>query len=470
MANTQVFCQLKATTQTGRLFFKKEAPQNIKKTGPAIIVKEPLLGNNKIIQSQDKNLAVRVEVIDESEIGEVLFNGKKAAKISASEYYYNVILEEGLNIISVTAKDKNNTNLKTTFSVNYLSDAAGPVVKITEPAVSRGIKIVRKNDIIKIRGIAEDESGVKEVLVNNRTADLSPLGEFSIDMALEPGENKFTVRSVDNRLNFSVDTFTVTRRTEDLINAGKYVALVIGINSYQGYWTKLNSAVNDASEVGKVLKEEYLFNDVISLLDKDATRRNIIQKLEWLTSNITKDDNVLIFYAGHGQFNKSLNKGYWVPVDATTNSTADYISNNDIKTFLAALPSKHTLLITDACFAGDIFRGQKSESIQMDPNNMDKYFKEVYRKSSRLAITSGGVEEVADEWKDGHSIFTYYLLKSLRENQSTYFDANQLFNDFRIAVSNNSEQTPMLQAVRDTGDEGGSFIFIKKPDSTGKTK
>ncbi len=63
---------------------------------------------------------------------------------------------------------------------------------------------------------------------------------------------------------------------------------------------------------------------------------------------------------------------------------------------------------------------------------------------------------------DNHSIFTYYLIKALKENDKKYFDANQLFNEFRIAVTNNSEQTPMLQVIRDTNDEGGQFIFIRK--------
>jgi uncharacterized caspase-like protein len=198
------------------------------------------------------------------------------------------------------------------------------------------------------------------------------------------------------------------------------------------------------------------------MLDKEATRRNIIEKFEWLTQNITPDDNLLVFYAGHGQYNKALNKGYWVPVDAKTNSVADYISNNDVKTFLGGIPSKHTLLITDACFSGDIFRGPNTETIPFDPNDMTKYYREVYRKQSRLALTSGGVEEVMDAGKENHSIFTYYFLKALKDNDKKYLDASQLFNEFRMAVTNNSEQTPMLQVVRDTNDEGGMFIFIKR--------
>ncbi len=157
-----------------------------------------------------------------------------------------------------------------------------------------------------------------------------------------------------------------------------------------------------------------------------------------------------------------LNKGYWVPVDAQSNSTADYISNNDIKTFIGGIPSKHTLLITDACFAGDIFRGSRTESIPFDPSDMTKYYREVYSKSSRLALTSGSLEQVADDGKENHSIFTYYLLKALESNNKKYLDASQLFNEFRMAVTNNSDQTPQLQVVRDTNDEGGQFIFIKK--------
>jgi uncharacterized caspase-like protein len=281
-------------------------------------------------------------------------------------------------------------------------------------------------------------------------------------MYLNIGDNKIVVKAVDKKLNTTIDTFTVLRLPRDIITPGKYIGIVIGINSYTGYWPKLKNAVNDAEGMAYVLKKYYLFDTVYSILDKDATRRNIIQKFEWLTKYLSKNDNLLIFYAGHGQFNKELNKGFWVPVDAASNSIADFISNNDVKTFLSGIPSKHTLLITDACFAGDIFRGKPTESVAFDPNNMEKYYQEVYRKQSRLALTSGGIEEVSDAGKDQHSIFTYYLIKALQENSKKYLDANQLFNEFRIAVSNNSEQTPMLQVVRDTDDEGGQFIFIKK--------
>ena len=235
--------------------------------------------------------------------------------------------------------------------------------------------------------------------------------------------------------------------------------MIIGIDDYNGVWTPLKNAVNDAKAVEGLISSEYNFDEIIPLYNEEATRKKIIQKFEQLAAKVTKDDNVMIFYSGHGEFKQQLNKGYWVPVDAASRSTADYISNSDIQTYLNGIPSKHTLLVTDACFSGDIFRGRTNE---LPFEDSEKYYKEVYKRISRAALTSGGVEPVTDGGREGHSVFTYYLLKALRENNAKYFTAGQGFNAINIPVTNNSEQTPVFQPIKNTGDEGGQFIFVKK--------
>ncbi|HVO73889.1 MAG TPA: caspase family protein [Ignavibacteriaceae bacterium] len=457
------FSQVTGTTKTGSLLKKKVVVQPVEeKLPPKIVLLEPLLGTDTEIKSNDATIKIKGSIMGQAEIKEFTINGIKKVLIQGNGFSDEIKLKTGKNEIVIKALDANNLAAELHFTVIKEKDKSGPEITILEPAVSRGIKIIRKSEVTKVRGKAVDPNGVVKVTINQQEAELSDDGEFSLDMYLKVGDNKIVVEALDGNLNSSMETFYITRKLEDLITAGKYIGLVIGIDSYEGYWPELENAVNDAEGIAEVLKENYHFDTVYTILDKEATRRNIIQKFEWLTRNVTKDDNLLIFYAGHGQFNKALNKGYWVPVDANENSIADYISNNDVKTFIGGIPSKHTLLITDACFSGDIFRGPRTESIQFDPNNMERYYKEVYRKLSRVALTSGGLEEVADEGKDDHSVFTYYLIKALKENKLKYMDANQLFNEFRIAVTNNSEQTPMLQVIRDTDDEGGQFVFIKK--------
>ena len=220
---------------------------------------------------------------------------------------------------------------------------------------------------------------------------------------------------------------------------GNYYALIIGIDNYKGIWTKLKNAVSDAKAVEALLKSKYKLDVCKTLYNEAATRTTIISELEWLQNNAKPNDNVLIYYSGHGEYKKENEKGYWVPVDAATNSVAGYISNNDLQSFLTGIKSTHTLLISDACFSGDVMRGN---TISTPFEDSEKYYNIVHGKASRQAITSGSIEPVMDGGKDGHSIFTYYFLKTLSDNTNKYFDSSQLYEQIKIPVVNNSDQTP----------------------------
>ncbi len=426
---------------------------------PVITILEPTIPLSNEITVSERTLAIRVSAKDNESLGDVMINNLKADSLSKDEFYTNLNLHDGKNLITIKAVDKNSNVTEKTFFITKVSDVAGPIIKIIEPYAARGIDLIHKSEVIKVRGVAIDESGVKEVYVNNRKTMLNPDGEFNIDVYLRIGLNNVIVRAIDNKLNISIDTFIVTRKVEELIAKGKYYALIIGVDKYKGVWPELRNAVNDAKAIEKVLKDEYNFEEIHTLYNDNATRKNIIEKFELFSNNISKDDNVLVFYSGHGEFKQQLNKGYWVPIDALTKSTADYISNSDIQTFLNGIPSKHTLLVSDACFSGDIFRG-RTEGTPFEDS--DKYFREVYRKVSRAALTSGGIEPVTDGGREGHSVFTYYLLKTLKENSAKYFTAGQLFSQINIPIINNSEQTPIYMPIKNTGDEGGQFVFIRK--------
>lgn len=243
------------------------------------------------------------------------------------------------------------------------------------------------------------------------------------------------------------------------VEVGDYYGLVIGIDQYSGEWPMLKNAVNDAKGVAELLSSKYTFQYMKTLYDKDATRDNILAQFEYLLKNVKSNDNVLIYYSGHGEYIENMDKGFWVPVDASAKSISKYISNEDIKAFLTGIKSKHTLLVTDACFSGDIFRGK---TMTIPYENSTKYYSKMYSLTSRKAITSGGVEPVMDKGKDNHSIFAYYFLQALRNNTEKYFDAGQVFDFLKIPVVNNSYQTPAYSPIRNSGDEGGQFIFMMK--------
>ncbi len=243
------------------------------------------------------------------------------------------------------------------------------------------------------------------------------------------------------------------------ITKGDYYALIIGIDKYKGQWHPLNTAVRDAQSLEKTLREKYRMDKFYTLYNEQATRKAIMNVMENLVNTLNEDDNVIIYFSGHGDFKKSMNKGYWIPADAQTNEVSDLISNNDIQTFLASIKSKHTLLVSDACFSGDIFRGT---TVSIPFEDSEKYYSKVYNLPSRQALTSGGLEPVMDGGKDGHSVFSYYLLKNLETNTNRYFDISQLYDNIKVPVVNNSDQTPHLDPIKNTGDAGGQFLFIRK--------
>ena len=243
------------------------------------------------------------------------------------------------------------------------------------------------------------------------------------------------------------------------VEVGEYYGLIIGIDEYTGEWPPLRNGVNDAKGVAELLSSKYTFTSLKTMYNQEATRDKILAEFERLMNTVKANDNVFIYYSGHGEYIESMDKGFWVPVDANGKSVSKYISNEDIRSFLSGIPSKHTLLVTDACFSGDIFRGK---TMTIPYENSTKYYSKMYSLSSRKALTSGGIEPVMDKGKENHSIFAYYFLQALRNNSEKYIDAGQIFDNLKIPVVNNSMQTPAYSPIRNAGDEGGQFIFIAK--------
>ena len=57
---------------------------------------------------------------------------------------------------------------------------------------------------------------------------------------------------------------------------------------------------------------------------------DIIQELDYLRDKITSNDNLLIFYAGHGYYDEDAEIGYWLPSDATLGTTVDWFPNSTL--------------------------------------------------------------------------------------------------------------------------------------------
>lgn len=78
-------------------------------------------------------------------------------------------------------------------------------------------------------------------------------------------------------------------------------ALVIGISNYNGRYGNLPGCLNDMSEWASLLRDQYGFSDdsVRALANDRATKRNILDRIEWLFRGPGLSE-VVLFFAGHG--------------------------------------------------------------------------------------------------------------------------------------------------------------------------
>lgn len=246
-------------------------------------------------------------------------------------------------------------------------------------------------------------------------------------------------------------------------------AVVVGIDAYRR-WPRLSYAANDARAVQNLLVRRFLFKpeNVTLLLDEKATRESILAALGDRLADparVSKDDRVFVFFAGHGatrRLSSGRSLGYIVPVDADlANFQSQAISMTNFQDVSEAIPAKHVLFVTDACYSGvALTRGA--------PPSGRGYLEEVTRRSVRQMLTAGGAdEEVADNGPNGHSVFTWTLLQGLEGRADLsgdgYVTASELAAYVTPAVSSLSRQTPVFGNL--VGSEGGDFVFELKHEA-----
>jgi uncharacterized caspase-like protein len=322
-----------------------------------------------------------------------------------------------------------------------------------------------------IMGQAVDNDGIASVTINNKALSVDEEGRFYDDVLLNTGLNTIKIVALDTNGNRSEKKLKLKRSSSKqvkytvvvtdkgaatkLMNGdfGRYFALVIGNNDYQ-FVRKLDTAENDAREVAQVLKDYYRFDTKILL---NAKRKDILDAINELKLKLNAEDNLLIYYAGHGVKDESA---YWLPVDAREDSSTEWIQAETLTTELKKINSNHILIVSDSCYSGELSRNITPTTKQ---GGRDFYLKKLLSKKSRTLIASGGNEPVADAGGGNHSIFTKAFIGALKNASDNVFTDDELFNkNIKEIVAGNTEQTPQYSALRNSGHEDGSFIFVKQ--------
>ncbi len=343
------------------------------------------------------------------------------------------------------------------FKFRDQKDNTPPQIFVSNPPNTQNDERIRfSEDLLDLRGIVVDESGIRSLKINGIVTPIKDNGNFVMNMPLSMGDNFVTIEAKDVNDNIAIKKFIIDRKNlsgeEYDHSKAKNHLIVVGINEYE-HWPKLYNAVKDASDVASTLLTSYTFDfaNVVMLKNEQATRNNIYKSLRSLIEQITPQDNLIIYYSGHGYFDELLNEGYWIPVDARTNESGDYLSNSDLLKIIGSIDSQHTFLVADACFSGSLF----SDSKRGYAENVEKF-------RSRWGLASGRLEVVSDGTEGENSPFTETFLEFLKTNEEEKFPVSELIQYVKIKVAEKSDQTPLGNPLKSAGDEGGEFVFYKK--------
>lgn len=231
------------------------------------------------------------------------------------------------------------------------------------------------------------------------------------------------------------------------------LAVLVGNNGYTTPIPSLETPIADVEKIAEVLRSRFGFETRVL---HDATKVQIVQAINRVADEIGPEDNVLLFYAGHGYLMDDTKMGFWIPVDASVKTPANWISNTDISKLLQAIRARQLILVSDSCFSGSLTREQKMSaegSLKSD---------EILRRRSVLALSSGGDEPVSDEGKEGHSIFAWNLIQTLDKAQGITA-GHTVYSSVYSQVKKDASQEPQYGAVVSAGHMvGGEYLFEVK--------
>jgi hypothetical protein len=218
----------------------------------------------------------------------------------------------------------------------------------------------------------------------------------------------------------------------------------------------LNNIPNSETDVRailQVLTQKYEFDDVELHVEPAATtRKKIHDKIRDFFTNALPDENILLLYAGHGQYDGHLKVAYWQPSDATHDDPCTWYELTHLISCIRASKAHHISIINDSCFSGALLvEPSRGGGINAYSN-----------KASREALASGGLQTVSDGPNGDFSPFAKSLLSVLEENEQKEKPFALLANEVIMRFSATKNQTPMFGALTNVGHSGGSFIFKLK--------
>ncbi|VAW89947.1 hypothetical protein MNBD_GAMMA17-2044 [hydrothermal vent metagenome] len=360
---------------------------------------------------------------------------------------------------------------------------SGPSIEVFDPSVvvTRSgepkvlVRSASKARVISGRVMAP--AGLTLATLNERPLSIDSSGQFHSAVPITNETQRVMIHAIDRLDQKAVFSFMLVpdkqissfkedasrfSRVAGSVDFGRYFALVIGNNEYVNF-PKLKTAVRDSKRVAELLEDKFGFD--VRLIN-NADRYTILSALKEIKGKMSEEDNLLVYYAGHGERDVQSLQGYWLPVDAELENTANWIPNSAISSLFNTMSARHILVVADSCYSGSMTSSSVARlDAELDDKHLKKWLKVMAKTSSRTVLTSGGMKPVLDSGGGDYSVFAKEFIAEL-ENATGAIDAYKIYLSISPRVKINAarhdfDQTPTYAPIKYAGHGGGEFIFVK---------
>jgi hypothetical protein len=415
-----------------------------------------------------------------------------------NEFYYPGLLSDILRgkhpkaIQDISQKDRRQPHLTLKLADLDVANRSQPVskrivnleIRIADaPAGARDVRLFRNGSLVK----AWHGDVLKQ----------SSMMLLTAAVPIVAGPNNFTAYGFNNDNIKSSDASLSLLGAESLRAPSTAYVLVIGINAYQNSEYDLKYATSDARSFSDAVQREQAklgkFSQVkvIQLLDKDATKANILSALGRLSGGgndavgsslpelqklkqAQPEDAVIVYYAGHGTAKQA--RFYLVPHDlGYTGSRSDLneaginmilehsISDQELATALEGVDAGQLLLVIDACNSGQAL---EAEEKRRGPMNSKGLAQLAYEKGIDILAAAQSYQAALEAQRLGHGYLTYALVEEGLTTPAADTSPKDGQVDVREWLDYATERVPQMQEalIRQSREQGRELSFAEEEE------
>lgn len=190
---------------------------------------------------------------------------------------------------------------------------------------------------------------------------------------------------------------------------------------------------------------------------RNATLNNMKAEIAWM-QQVAKaykgEARFFLYYAGHGIPDEKSGVSYLLPVDGKATMVETGYSLDNFYEALSMMPVKNVTVFMDACFSGS----KRGEGMLTSVRGVAVKAKAQTPKGNVVVFSAAQGDETAYPFKEKkHGLFTYFLLKKLKDTQGNVsYEALASYLCDQVTrksiVANGKSQTPTVMSSASISD------------------